>query len=202
MNDNEIIDITATGDEIWALTGYDEVVVWEIDGNLSKKYAADDLDGKSPVSLEAAPDGSVWIGTTDGIAKITGGVIDWIKGGDGVPLGTVYSIAFGSGETIWVGTYAYKVCRFDGERWERFTPDDGLSLPGDIEVAPNGDVWVTGRDNNYLYRYRDGWENYTNISFFTDCYIKDVTVASDGTVFVGTTENVIEFKNGIWSEVP
>ncbi len=56
------------------------------------------------LSLAAAPDGDMWVGTPDGLNRIHGSEIDAFTSADGLPDDFIRSLLVDSDGSLWIGT--------------------------------------------------------------------------------------------------
>jgi ligand-binding sensor domain-containing protein len=101
---------------------------------LARRFAKD---------LALAPDGSVWVATSNGVSRLVGQQItSFLPGQD------VREIAVDHAGRVWAGVYDVGVAVYDGGQWTTFSTADGLvnNRIRSIEVHPNGDVWL-GTEN-------------------------------------------------------
>jgi ligand-binding sensor domain-containing protein len=102
---------------------------------------------------------------------------------------------------IWVSTNGKGISRFNGS-WNSFTVADGL--PDDnnwrkIVKDNDGAYWVYNR-NKGLAKYKNfEWSFYTNADLKLDfSSFSDMILASDGTIWVGSSYQIASYKDGIW----
>jgi signal transduction histidine kinase/ligand-binding sensor domain-containing protein len=98
------------------------------------------------------PDTALWIGHfTTGVSVLHRGTIVTYGTQDGLPGGTVTSIARDSGGTVWAST-TRGLARLNGRRWEEIGPDAGY--PGGftepVLVDRRGSVWALSQDGIYV----------------------------------------------------
>ncbi len=137
--------------------------VWILSGNHLGRVSDDVvelLDVERPEgSLDAiavAPDGAVWLVVTAAEEVVDReGVSDslnYFVRYDGissatieVPFAEVSDLAMHPDGTLWASSSLHGVFFFDGERWTRFGPDDGMPADGvsSLEVAPDGTIYAT-----------------------------------------------------------
>jgi signal transduction histidine kinase/ligand-binding sensor domain-containing protein/CheY-like chemotaxis protein len=101
-----------------------------------------DLNSRGGIrAFQENPDGTMWIGTDNGLFLLRGN--DWQSYSDiaGAPKGTVRAFAKASDGSLWMATNGDGVIRFDGKAFTRITTREGL--PIDLVRA--------------LYIDRDGW---------------------------------------------
>ena len=106
------------GEQVWTVAVDAEDSVWfgtasaglyrrHVDGRIERFVPVQDdvrsLPSASISAIEVAPDGTVWIGTRDGVARWTGRDFERLPPGS-LPDGRVNSISFGADGSLWVGT--------------------------------------------------------------------------------------------------
>ena len=117
----------------------------------------------------AAPDGSLWLGTAEGISILTiqaNGASAWsqVTVKDGLAPGQVTALLQDSDGTIWAGTTG-GVAHFDGQRWNQVTPTGGLILARINAMLQDraGNIWFATEGSGVLRQsHADGsWQQYT-----------------------------------------
>lgn len=102
------------------------------------------LTGDAITALAEAPDGSLWVSTTQGLNRVQGNHIDSWTTANGLPDNAVNAVALDTAGALWVGTER-GLARLDHGRWTRWTTQNGL--PGDRVVelasAPDGSIWAS-----------------------------------------------------------
>lgn len=153
------------------------------------------------LSLAAAPNGDLWVGTPDGLNRIHGGRIDTYTLADGLPDDFIRSLLVDRDGSLWIGT------RHGLAHWTRgaggqtqmkiYTQANGLGndLVGAMTRDARGDLWVATLAG--LSRLSDG-----KIANFTtaDGLSSDVATAllprGDGTLLIGTESHGLDRWNG------
>ena len=95
-------------------------------------------------SLLALPDGSLWVGFAVGaVSVLRNGIVTNYTRADGLPAGTVVSLARDGQGTMWAATTA-GLARLEGNRWKTVGKD--WNFPGTIAykilVDSHGTLWV------------------------------------------------------------
>ncbi|MBR1440443.1 MAG: response regulator [Lachnospiraceae bacterium] len=113
----------------------------------------------------------------------------------GLQSSTANAIAQTSDGYIWVGTYS-GLYRYDGIKFERFSPDNGISNVMKLFVDSTGRLWIGTNDSGlYSYETLSGEVNkYTKENGLAADSIRAITEDSEGRIYVGTVAetNVIE----------
>jgi signal transduction histidine kinase/ligand-binding sensor domain-containing protein len=106
------------------------------------------LPSANVAALLALRDGGLWVGYRFGGASlIQRGAIRNYGEGDGLPGGTVWTLAEDSDGTIWVGTTG-GLARLDHGRWHRVGPDEGFAglNVNSLLVDRTRRLWVASSD--------------------------------------------------------
>jgi len=156
------------------------------------------------LSLAAAPNGDLWVGTPDGLNRIRGGRIDAFTSADGLPDDFIRSLLADADGSLWIGTRrglthwtGLKVGTSSGGHMETFTQADGLGsdLVGAMARDSRGDLWVATFAG--LSRLHGG-----KIDTFTTAIGLSSNVATallplnDGTLLIGTQDHGWNVWNG------
>lgn len=117
---------------------------------------------------------------------------------------TVYSIAGGADDEIWLGRKVGGVTRIhlqgDAMHAITYTRQNGLAQDAvdSIYQSPDGTVWA-GTVSGGLSRFsRERWHTYTTQDGLPSNKITAITGDASGTVFVGTPSGLAEFRNNRW----
>ena len=99
------------------------------------------------LSLAAAPNGDVWVGTPDGLNRIQRGVVASFTSADGLPDDFIRSLLPDADGSIWIGTRRGLTHWLDagsGARMLTYTKADGLGsdLVGAMDRDAQGSLWV------------------------------------------------------------
>ena len=96
------------------------------------------------VTVAGAPDGTVWVGTTDGVIVLRDGAPERTIGkAEGLPVRGVHEIVFAPNGDVWF-SHGGAASRMRGSQWRYYSPHTwfpGGSVTG-IAVAPDGTVWM------------------------------------------------------------
>jgi signal transduction histidine kinase/ligand-binding sensor domain-containing protein len=97
-------------------------------------------------AIAQAPDGALWIGTDEGLARFDGVEFTVFRQSrDGLPNSVVTALIAARDGAIWVATLA-GVSRLDGTRFTSFTRATGLGTPTVVDLfeARDRTVWAVG----------------------------------------------------------
>ena len=114
--------------------------------------APDSLPALGVRSLHALRDGGIWVGFHfGGVSLIRGGSVRSYGQGDGLPRGSVLTLAEDAGGVIWAGTTG-GLAWLGGGRWHRVGPDEGFD--GDqgmsILIDRGRRLWVSSGNGVYM----------------------------------------------------
>jgi ligand-binding sensor domain-containing protein/signal transduction histidine kinase len=149
------------------------------------------------LSLAAAPNGDLWVGTPDGLNRIRGSKVDAFTSADGLPDDFIRSLLADADGSLWIGTrrglthwIAAAGGTQSGMKMETFTQASGLGsdLVGAMARDSNGDLWVATFAG--LSRLRGGkMENYTTANGLSSNVITALLARTNGTLLIGTQEH-------------
>ncbi len=152
------------------------------------------------LSLAAAPNGDLWVGTPDGLNRIRNGRIDAFTSADGLPDDFIRSLLADADGSLWIGTRRGLTHWANGTggpsssgsamRLETFTQANGLGsdLVGAMARDSEGDLWVATFAG--LSRLHGGTiTNYTTANGLTSNIVTALLPRSDGTLLIGTQDH-------------
>lgn len=159
---------------------------------------ARDLASVEISKLLRAPDGALWVGTTQGrlFRLDTAGGREF--GSDqGWPQDPVDALFADEEGRIWVGTTTRGLFRYLGDRFEHYGPDDGL--PGNhVAAITSGDdrsVWI-GTDGGLVRLKRPRVQVYTERDGLGDDYAGSILQDVEGNVWVESGDRLTRYANG------
>ena len=177
-------------------------VTQNANGTLSAKTytVRDGLTSNVILSLAAASNGDLWVGTPDGLSLIRHGRIDSFTSADGLPDDFVRSLLVDADGSLWVGTRR-GLTHWPGapsrQRMETFTQAKGLGsdLVGAMTRDSRGNLWIATLAG--LSRLQDGKiANYTTANGLSSNVVTSLLSRTDGTLFVGTQDHGWSVWNG------
>jgi ligand-binding sensor domain-containing protein len=107
-------------------------------------------------AIAQTPDGYLWLGTREGLARFDGSdFLTFSKSDGALPINTVTTLATGRGGTLWIGTLE-GVSRYQNGRFRVYTAADGLPVgPVNSLVEDHeGALWIAS--GGRLYRFQNG----------------------------------------------
>lgn len=151
------------------------------------------------LSLAAAPDGDLWVGTPDGLSRIRGNKVDTFTSADGLPDDFVRSLLVDADGSLWIGTrrglthWAVGKSGLGGQGsgagMETYTRASGLGsdLVGAMARDTNGDLWVATLAG--LSRLHGSTiKNFTTADGLASNVVTALLPRADGTLLIGTQD--------------
>jgi signal transduction histidine kinase/ligand-binding sensor domain-containing protein len=163
------------------------------------------------LSLAAAPNGDLWVGTPDGLNRIRRGSIASFTSADGLPDDFIRSLLANADGSLWIGTrrgLTHWMGGVPGARMETFTQANGLGsdLVGAMAHDSSGDLWVaTFAGLSRLHGSKIA--NYTTADGLSSNVVTALLPRANGTMLIGTQEHgwnlwdgrrfSVEMRNGL-----
>ena len=132
---------------------------------------------------------ALWIGTDEGLAKLSGGN-NWTiynAGNSGLWSNDVRALKNDGDSLLWIGTVQGGLFSFDGLNWTNYTPlNSGLGdyLVRGIDIDIQGNIWIATTEGLFVYD-RTNWDTYTT----NDGLLSNNTTticAAGNTKYIGT----------------
>jgi ligand-binding sensor domain-containing protein/signal transduction histidine kinase len=148
------------------------------------------------LSLAAAPNGDLWVGTPDGLNRIHKGKIDAFTSSDGLPDDFIRSLLADADGSLWIGTrrglthWTSGAIPGSAMHMETLTQANGLGsdLVGAMVRDSKGNLWVATFAG--LSRLHDGViTNYTTANGLSSNVVTAMLPRSDGTLLIGTQDH-------------
>ena len=152
------------------------------------------------LSLAAAQNGDLWVGTPDGLNRIRGSAVDSFTSADGLPDDFIRSLLADADGSLWIGTrrgLAHWIfpntkmgANLAGVHIETFTQANGLGsdLVGAMTRDKNGDLWVATFAG--LSRLQSGKiQNYTTANGLSSNVVTALLAQKDGLLLIGTQDH-------------
>ena len=167
----------------------------------------DGLASNIILSLAAAPNGDLWVGTPDGLNRIRSGGIDTFTSADGLPDDFIRSLLVDSDGSLWIGTrhgLAHWTSGAGGAsgigfhpRIEVYTERNGLGsdLVGAMARDAEGNLWAATLAG--LSRLRGGRiSNFTTADGLSSDVVTALLTRPDGTLLIGTENHGLNLWDG------
>ena len=200
FSDHVVTAITQTRDgAMWVGTNGDGLDRWQ---NTATKHLSTHSGLLSDVILALAPaaDGSVWVGTPDGLNHITSSKIETFTSADGLPDDLIRSLLVDDDGSIWIGTRR-GLAHYKDHLFTTISRADGLKsdLVGALlrmhDPAHSGsaaDLWIATL--NGLSRLRDGRiTTFSTRDGLSGDVITSLLQDSSGTLWIGTNSNGLSY---------
>ncbi|MDR3772793.1 MAG: two-component regulator propeller domain-containing protein, partial [Terracidiphilus sp.] len=146
------------------------------------------------LSLAAAPNGDLWVGTPDGLNRIRAGSITAFTSADGLPDDFIRSLLVDADGSLWIGTRRglthWAGAGGSGGKMETFTQANGLGsdLVGAMARDAHGDLWVATLAG--LSRLHGGKiENFTTANGLSSNVVTALLARTNGTLLIGTQDH-------------
>ncbi len=167
----------------------------------------DGLASNVILSLAAAPNGDLWVGTPDGLNRIRAGGVATFTSADGLPDDFIRSLLVDRDGSLWIGTRRGLTHWKEGSgqllepniaaEMETYTQANGLgdNLVGAMTRDAHGDLWVATLAG--LSRLHDGKiDNFTTANGLSSDVVTALLARSDGTLLIGTQDHGWDLWNG------
>ena len=144
------------------------------------------------LSLAAAPNGDLWVGTPDGLNRIRKGAISSFTSADGLPDDFIRSLLADADGSLWIGTrrgLTHWPGGVPSARMETFIQANGLGsdLVGAMARDSAGDLWVATFAG--LSRLHGGKiANYTTANGLSSNVVTALLPRANGTMLIGTQD--------------
>jgi len=163
---------------------------------------ADGLTNGYIRTLREDASGRIWMGTDDGLFRLSGGRVERVDARDGVPAVAVHSIYLDRQQRLWAGGFHF-LC-FDHDRATEFHLPGGLTdNVKSILQSRDGTLWVgtvTGlwRTGSPLSSFPPVFSRVNQI----DSTVRTLLEDDDGVLWIGTIgEGLFRYQNGRLSSV-
>ncbi len=130
-------------------------------------------------------DGTMWIGTWNGVNRYDGNEFTTYRVDDGLIDRWVYAVAVDLDDSVWFGTEG-GLSRFDGRAWKSWTHRDGLGAPNKerLQASPNTGMGSmrsgTDHHHNLTTLGPEGQETYN------ENYVFSLLIDPEGVKWAGT----------------
>lgn len=194
LDNTSVFSLKTKNGSLWAgtLTG-----IYEIRGTgIELLTSQNGMKIRPAWGLAASKDGTLWIGTQDGLVSWKNGVLTpypdprlgkWM----------ITSLHEDKHQNIWVGTYGGGLFRINEHGAENFTTAEGLIQDFVISISEDreGSLWIgTGG----LNRLKDGpFTTFSTLEGLSGKLATPVLQQPDGTIWIGTDKGVNRLKDGV-----
>ena len=167
----------------------------------------DGLASNIILSLAAAPNGDIWIGTPDGLNRIRAGAIATFTSADGLPDDFIRSLMVDRDGSLWIGTrrglthwkegIGQSLAMNIAAGRETYTQANGLgsNLVGAMTRDAAGDLWVATLAG--LSRlHNEKIDNFTAANGLSSDIVTALLARNDGSLLIGTEDHGWDIWNG------
>ena len=155
--------------------------------------------------IEVAPDGTVWVVTFRGLARLHPVRKEWIavtvevdpeahvgvdpgaEEGEDRVIDQFRTVTAGSDGSVWLATrFGDGVFAWDGTLWTQLTSDDGLisDWVNEVSPGPDGTVWFATREGVSRWDAEAGtWTQYSGPGWLHDDLVHRVLFTPDGSIW-------------------
>ncbi len=152
-----------------------------------------------PNSIDIAPNGDVWIGTSGGgVFQYDGDSWEHYTLDNGLPTESIFSIAVDMSGNVWCGTFGDGLMKFDGMNWTQYTKEDGIGGLQEIIVRNGSDgiVWCSGK--GWVAKYNENsWKLVDGCPF---TYNSTLYVDTVGQIWISDTYHFASYDGIEWNE--
>jgi len=186
-NNNTLALLAARDGSLYAATNGGGLV--RVEGDRSRSYSVTDgLPSNAVTALYQSSDGTIWIGTQQGLARRQSDGRIVTVASDQLPHSTVTTLTEDWSGQLWIGTRqgiaTWKDGRLSRHESDGFPTEQILSLC----ATRDGSVWI-GTQGNGLLRYRSGkFRSYAESDGFPSRNASAIYEDSHGTMWIGTLD--------------
>jgi len=148
------------------------------------------------------PEGYLWAVGDGGAVKwdLENGTYEKITSEYGLAENHLTSLAMSQDGSLWFGTDASGVSRFDDQSWTLFNKDNGLAdnSVNDIAVDQNNGIWAATQKGASHFD-GSGWTTYTTNDGLLSNMVYTILVDSKNTVWFGTNAGLCNLTGDVWA---
>ena len=180
--------IQATDGALYAGTNGDGLYRYQF-GKLTHISTHQGLASDIILSLTPGPNGTLWIGTPDGLNHLTGARIQTFTSADGLPDDLIRSLLLDNDDTLWIGTRR-GLAHLQNGHFTVLTTTNGLrsDLIGALLQSPDHDLWIGTLDGLSLL-HNGAITTYTTVDGLSGNVITALLEDDGGTLWIGTKGN-------------
>ena len=163
------------------------------------------LPQRYALSIVQTPDGYLWVGTVNGLARFDGvrfTVFDTTTTA-AIKQGYIWVLFVDKAGVLWVGTYGGGLTRYQDGIFTTYGTANGLSneMVRAICQSRDGSLWIGTNDG--LNRFKDGrFTVYRKKDGLSSSYIRSLHEDRHGTLWIGTSVGLDRFDAGRFAAYP
>ena len=142
------------------------------------------LPNENVTSIAAARDGSLWLATRKGVARIRGSQVDVWDAAGGLPHESVVAVAEDGRGSIYAGTEG-GLARFDGQRFQLVDLGDKQPRVLSLAAATDGALWIGTLSSGALRLHGDDLQHYGSAQGLPGGSIGALLQDRDGSIWLG-----------------
>ena len=148
---------------------------------------ANGLPDPNVTALQESRDGSIWIGTGAGLARLTDGVITKVP--FELPGVAITALAEDKSGQLWVAT-DNGLATIDGDRVNRRTEQDGFpsQVVLSLEAGGDGSMWIGSEGGGLVRHYAGRMRVYGTAQGLPSLAVSAVHEDRNGTIWIGTPD--------------
>jgi signal transduction histidine kinase/ligand-binding sensor domain-containing protein len=163
-------------------------------GDFIRVGAKEGLRGNSITNLSEAPDGSIWVSTEEGLARVADGKAQMFTRADGLPSNQVRASCEASDGTRWVAGRDFSLGSWNGKRFAAV-----LSEPVNALVcSSDGDVWA-GTDAGAVQIRGGRLTRFTTREGLPDNAVSSLLEGPGASIWIGTNDGISRYRAGKFS---
>lgn len=181
---------------VWIST--EENGVWKLSQNreltnVTEQFGYKGINGRT---VDQTPDGVLWIGTSEGLARLEGREFTFHEEMYGQSMSDIRDLNISDDGSLWIGSSEGLYHILDGKinRYDRNYGINDLSIQS-ISITDIGTVWV-GTESGASYFDGNKFTNYTSEQGLSALIVYDTLVDREGNVWLGTLGGGLNYFSG------
>lgn len=169
--------IATEGSGLWMANGEQELV------NVSSSHGYRNMHART---VAQSMDGTMWIGTEDGLFSFDGSVFRKYRSQNGYPEVPINDLRFDDQGRLWMASDAGLI-RKEGEEFQLYHENSGLNecMLHSVSLTKNGGAWV-GSEGGASYFDGEEFTNYTSDDGLNAVIVYETFIDREGNVWLGT----------------
>jgi diguanylate cyclase (GGDEF)-like protein/PAS domain S-box-containing protein len=188
--------LTSRDGSVWIGTEGGGLVQWK--GGTYRRFTEEDgLPGNEIRALAEDRNGNLWVGTNNGLGRLTQGRWSRLGTAQGLSSNLVRSIFEDADGNLWIGFYGGGLSRLRDGEFTSLSAKEGLihDLTWGIAETPDGSLWISTHAG--VSRLREGrWTSYRKASGLSDDISRALLVDRRGVLWAASNRGVSRFENG------